>query len=162
MISSIAKLIHLETSLVVQAYVTLSNEKITKQSSAIMEMSTPVSLIWEKVLLMPIVGMIDSGRAQNITNAMLSKISETRAKVIILDISGVAVVDTAVANHIIKISQATKLMGCSCTLSGISAAIAQTMVDLGVNIGSITTKATLRDALEDAFEQIGLHVNEAS
>jgi rsbT co-antagonist protein RsbR len=94
-------------------------------------------------------------------NAMLTKISETRARVIILDISGVGVVDTGVANHLIKITKATKLMGCECTISGVSPAIAQTIVELGIDVGEIKTKATLRDALEDAFHATGINLKQS-
>jgi rsbT co-antagonist protein RsbR len=75
-----------------------------------------------------------------------------------MDISGVAIVDTAVANHFIKITKATKLMGCDCLVSGVSPLIAQTMVQLGINVGEVKTNATLRDALESAFQIMGLNV----
>ena len=91
-----------------------------------MEMSTPVAEIWDDILMLPLVGIIDSKRAQDIMTAVLSRIAETHSRTLILDISGVAVVDTAVANHLIKITKATRLMGCACTISGISPAIAQT------------------------------------
>ena len=110
------------------------------------------------VLLLPIVGVVDSKRSQEIMHAMLTKIAEVQAKVIILDIAGVAIVDTAVANHLIKITKATKLMGCECTISGVSPAIAQTIVELGINVGEVRTTATLRDALEAAFRDVGLSI----
>lgn len=121
-------------------------------------MSTPVTMIWRDILMLPIVGIIDSKRAQDIMTAVLNKISEHRAKIFIMDISGVAVVDTAVANHFIKITKATKLMGCDCLVSGVSPSIAQTMVQLGINVGEVKTNATLRDALENAFKIVGLNV----
>jgi len=89
---------------------------------------------------------------------MLTKVSETGYKTIILDILGVVTVDSAVANHLIKIAKATKLMGCSCIISGISPAIAQTMVHLGIELRGLETTYTLRDALEIAFYDIGLEV----
>lgn len=154
-VQAMTKLMHFDTAIVVETYAHLTNQKITEQSQALMEMSTPVTAIWQDILMLPIVGIIDSKRAQDIMNGMLSKIGETRSKVIIMDISGVGVVDTAVANHLIKITKATKLMGCECTISGVSPAIAQTIVGLGVNVGEIRTTATLRDALEDAFSKTG-------
>ncbi|MCR9255289.1 MAG: PAS domain S-box protein [Alphaproteobacteria bacterium] len=138
-----------------------AEEKIEAQHRAIMEMSTPVTAIWNDILLLPIVGFIDSQRAQDVMSAILSKIDETRARVFILDISGVAVVDTAVANHLIKITKATRLMGCECMISGLSPAIAQTIVDLGIETGGVRTTATLRDALEAAFTSIGVSVSKA-
>ncbi|MHC4924837.1 MAG: STAS domain-containing protein, partial [Planctomycetota bacterium] len=115
----------------------------------------PVTQIWESLLFLPIVGIIDSKRSRDIMNATLSKIAETQARVFILDISGVGVVDTAVANHLIKITRATKLMGCETTISGVSPAIAQTIVDLGIDVGEVKTTATMRDALADAVQAIG-------
>jgi rsbT co-antagonist protein RsbR len=106
--------------------------------------------------MLPVVGIIDSRRAQDVMTAMLSRIAETRSTVIILDISGVAVVDTAVANHLIKITKATSLMGCECIISGVSPAIAQTIVELGIDVGNVKTTATLQDALTQAFRQTGI------
>lgn len=136
-----------------------SEAKIHAQQKAMMQMSTPVTAIWNDILLLPIVGFIDSQRAQDVMSAILSNIDETRARVFIMDISGVAVVDTAVANHLIKITKATRLMGCECMISGLSPAIAQTIVDLGIETGDIRTTATLRDALHAAFASIGVTVN---
>lgn len=155
MTRSITKLIHLDTAVVVEVYSDEVNRKISQQTMAIMEMSTPVSAIWEDVLLLPLVGLVDSRRAHDVMNAILLKISQTRSKVFILDISGVGVVDTAVANHLIKITQATRLMGCESIISGLSPAVAQTIVELGVQIGEVRTTATLRDALDAAFERAG-------
>jgi rsbT co-antagonist protein RsbR len=155
---SVTRLLHLDTAIVVDTYSRLTNKKFSEQSRALVEMSTPVTAIWQGILLLPIVGLIDSRRARDVMNAMLAKISETRARIFILDISGVAVVDTAVANHLIKITKATRLMGCDCILSGISAAIAQTVVELGIDVGGIRTTATLRDALEDAFRRTGVEL----
>ncbi len=157
---SIAKLIHLDTALVVESYAIMSREKIEKQNQAMMEMSIPVTSIWDGVLMLPIVGVLDSKRAQDLMHSVLSEISSSRARVIILDISGVAVVDTAVANHIIKITKASKLMGCNCTVSGVSPAIAQTIVELGIDVGAMTTTSTLRDALELAFSNVGVCIVE--
>jgi len=155
---ALAKLVHMETAVVVQAYTSMTQQKIEKQSRSLVEMSTPVTSIWEGVLMLPIVGILDSKRAQDLMQTVLSKISQTRSKVIILDISGVAVVDTAVANHIIKITKASKLMGCGCIVSGLSPAIAQTIVELGIEVGSLRTTATLSDALATALTTAGLKI----
>ena len=157
-ITSLSKLVHFETALVVESYALMSQEKSEAQTRSMMEMSTPVTSIWDDILMLPIVGILDSKRAQELMYSILLKISETRSKVLILDISGVAVVDTAVANHIIKITKATKLMGCHCTLSGISPAIAQTIIELGIDVGSMSTTSTLRDALQMAFNSIGVDI----
>lgn len=132
--------------------------RLREQSHTIKEMSTPTIKLWEGVLVLPVVGIIDSMRAQYMMETMLTKIMDTYSKVIILDIHGVAAVDTAVANHLIKITKATKLMGCECILSGISPAVAQTIIQLGIDMGDIKTRSTLSDALLEAFEILNLKV----
>ncbi len=117
-----------------------------------------VNVVWEDILMVPVEGAIDSHAAQQIMESMLLKISETGAKVIILDIIGVAAVDSAVASHLIKIKNATNLMGCTCIISGMSPGVAQSIVNLGIDLGDIYTRATLRDALELAFYILGLEV----
>ena len=155
---SLAKLLHLDTAIVVDTYNQIVEDTLTAQSKSLLEMSTPVTQIWEGILLLPIVGLIDSHRARDIMNATLAKIAETQAQIFILDVSGVGVVDTAVANNLIKITSATRLMGCETTISGVSPAIAQTIVDLGIDVGSIKTTATMKDALSDAFRRSGMEI----
>lgn len=135
-------------------------ERLKEQSHTIRQMSTPTIQLWDGVLVLPIVGVVDSLRAQFMMESMLNKIVETYSKVIILDIQGVAAVDTAVANHLMKITKATKLMGCECILSGISPLVAQTIIQLGIEMHSINTKATLRDALSEAFSILDMKVVE--
>lgn len=135
-------------------------QKLKEQSRTIMEISTPVIKLWDRILMLPVVGVVDSFRAQQMMDKMLTEIKETYAKVIILDIQGVAAVDTAVANHLIKIAKATRLMGCLCILSGISPAVAQTLVQLGIDLGTINTKSNLQEALSDSFSLLELDVSE--
>lgn len=156
---SVTKLLNMDNVVVVGTFMYMTNLKIAEQTDAILEMSTPVAAIWEGILLLPIVGIIDSARANDIMNSILSKILETQSKVIILDISGVAIVDTAVANHLIKITKASKLMGCECTITGMSAAIAQTIVELGIDIQTISTTANLKDSLQMAFKTVDLTIS---
>ncbi len=158
-LSSATKLLHLDITIVSDTYSRLVNEQIAQQGKALLQMSTPVTQIWEDILMLPMVGIIDSRRAQDVMTTVLSRIFETRAKVFIMDISGVAVVDSAVANHLIKITKSTGLMGCTSLVSGISPAIAQTMVNLGFDVSEISTSATLRDALEKAFRLIGRNLS---
>ncbi len=162
LMESLTKLVNLDTAVVVIAYADYVNDTIREQSTALLEMSTPVTQIWDGILLLPIVGIIDSKRSQDIMNAALAKIAETQARVFIMDISGVAVVDTAVANHLIKITKATRLMGCESIISGVSPAIAQTIVDLGINVGTVKTTATMRDALSGAFKRMGMEITYGS
>jgi len=126
-------------------------QKLQNQSRTIMEISTPVIKLWDRILMLPVIGVVDSFRAQQMMDKMLNEINKTSSKVIILDIQGVAAVDTAVANHLIKIAKATSLMGCKCVLSGISPAVAQTLVQLGIDLGSINTNSNLQEAMADAF-----------
>jgi methyl-accepting chemotaxis protein len=106
-------------------------------------------------LFAPIVGIVDSKRSVDIMNKALSSIADTRASTLLLDIGGVAVVDTAVANHLIKIAKAAVLMGCKTIISGISPAIAQTIAELGIDLGSIQTTSTIESALRDSITRPG-------
>lgn len=162
MAEAISKMIYFDSFIVLDTIQSVARDKIAEHSKAMMEMSTPVTSIWEGVLLLPLVGIIDSQRTQDIMNKTLEKIAESRSKAFVLDISGVATVDTGVANHLIKITQATKLMGCECIISGISPAIARTLVELGVVISEIETTATLRDAFELALGKIGEEIGKDS
>ena len=132
---------------------------IDSQRRAIMEMSTPVTSIWDGVLMLPLVGVIDSKRALDITARILEEIGSSQATCFILDISGVAIIDTAVANYLIKITKATRLMGCRTLISGLSPAIAQTIVDLGIDVGDVQTTGNLSDALRLAFDNLGITVS---
>ena len=155
MASSVSKMVFLDNFLVLDEISRIYKEKIVANSKALMEMSTPVTPIWDGILLLPLVGILDSVRTHDIMNKTLAKIGETRARIFVLDISGVGAVDTAVANQLIKISKATLLMGCESIISGISPAIARTLVELGIQVGDVRTTATLRDALQIALRKIG-------
>ena len=123
---------------------------VEARSLALLEMSTPVTKIWDGVLFAPIVGIVDSRRSHDIMKKALSSIVDHRARTLMLDIGGVAMVDTAVANHLIKIAKAAVLMGCKTIISGISPAIAQTITELGIDLGSIQTTSTIESALREA------------
>ncbi|MBV8037366.1 protoglobin domain-containing protein [Roseateles sp.] len=153
--TAIAKLMLLDTYVVIDTIATIARDKIALHAKAVMEMSTPVTPIWDSILLLPLVGIIDSTRTADVMTKSLTKIAETRARVFVLDISGVASVDTGVANQLIKITRATQFMGCEAIISGVSPSIARTMVELGVSIGDIQTTATMRDAFEMALKRIG-------
>ena len=155
MIAAIGKLLALETFLAIDELTRIQREKLEEASQAIIEMSTPVTPIWEGMLLLPLVGIMDSIRARDVMNKTLSKIAETRSRVFVLDIGGVAAMDTAVANQIIKISKATRLMGCETIVSGISPAVARTLVELGVAVDEVRTTATLQDAITIGLRLIG-------
>lgn len=121
---------------------------------ALQAMATPVTPIWDGVLLLPLVGIVDSTRTDDAMKTTLDKISSTGAKMFILDISGVPSVDTAVANQLIKITKATKIMGCETIVSGVSSAIAHTIVELGIDIGEMLTTSSLRDAVSISLDRV--------
>jgi PAS domain S-box-containing protein len=135
-------------------------EERMKQSALIMEMSTPVMRLWDNILLLPIVGLVDSKRVQLIMETVLQKIVDYQTKVIILDIQGVPSVDSAVANHLIKITKATKLMGCNCIVTGISPEISQALVNLGLELTDIMTQSTLMDGVKTSLKMTGFQLKE--
>lgn len=157
---AIANLLHLDAGLICQSFVDKRDELLNEQSQAVMSMSTPVTEIWDGILLLPIVGIVDSKRSEDIMNAVLESIKNSKAKEFILDISGVGVVDTAVANYLISITKATALMGCRSTISGISPSISKTIVQLGIDVGDVNTTSTMMDALSSAFECRGIRLKE--
>ena len=120
------------------------------------EMSTPVTPIWDEILLLPLVGIVDSTRTDDVMRKTLDRISQTSSKMFILDISGVPTVDTAVANQLIKITKATRIMGCETLVSGVSSSIAHTIVELGVDISELRTTATLKDAFSTCLAEMGV------
>lgn len=159
--AALTRLVFFDTYLATDEIYRVQKEKLLSTSNSLLEMSTPVTPIWDGILLLPLVGIVDSVRTQDIMNKTLAKIAETRARTFVLDISGVSAVDTAVANQLLKITRATQLMGCESIISGISPAIARTLVELGIHIGEVKTTATLRDALELALRAMGMDRNAA-
>lgn len=139
----------------VENYIRSREEIIRQQREDMMELSTPVIKVWDKILTLPIIGTLDSRRAQLMMEALLHKIVETGSTIAILDITGVKTMDTLVANHLIKTVTASRLMGARCILTGVSPAIAQTMVQLGIDLSQITTRAQMADGIRLAFEMTG-------
>lgn len=151
-LQALNKLVRIDSAVVISTLSEATNETIRRQSESIFEMSTPITNIWDGILLLPLVGIMDSTRSHSSMKAMLNQIQETSASVFILDISGVAVMDTSVANHLLNMSKASRLMGCKCIISGISPSVASTLVTLGVDVGEVLTRSSLKQALELAFE----------
>ena len=139
----------------VENYIRSREEIIRQQREDMMELSTPVIKVWDKILTLPIIGTLDSRRAQLMMEALLQKVVETGSTIAILDITGVKTMDTLVANHLIKTVTAARLMGARCILTGVSPAIAQTMVQLGIDLSQITTRAQMSDGIKLALEMIG-------
>jgi rsbT co-antagonist protein RsbR len=128
-------------------------EIIARQQQELLELSTPVVRLWDRILALPLVGTLDSARTQVVMESLLQRIVETGSEVAIIDITGVPTVDTLVAQHLLKTVAATRLMGADCIISGIRPQIAQTIVHLGVDLGAVITKATLADAFVLALQR---------
>lgn len=136
-----------------------SREKVIKQQqNELLELSTPVAKLWENILILPLIGTLDSARTQLVMENLLQKIVETGALVAIIDITGIPVVDTLVAQHLIKAINAARLMGAECIVSGIRPQIAQTIIHLGISLSDVITKATLADAVQLAMQKAGFKV----
>jgi rsbT co-antagonist protein RsbR len=131
---------------------------IVRQQQEMLELSTPVVTLWEGVLALPVIGTLDSNRTQVVMQNLLERIVETGASIAILDITGVPTVDTLTAQHLLKTVAAARLMGADCIISGIRPQIAQTIVHLGVDLGTVVTKATLADAFAVALARLDLTV----
>ena len=131
---------------------------IRRQQAEMLELSTPVVELWEGVLALPLIGILDSARTQVAMESLLQSIVDSDSTIAIVDITGVPTVDTQVAQHLLKTVAAAKLMGAQCIICGISPQIAQTMVHLGVEFDDVITKATMADALAHSFRQLGLTV----
>jgi len=128
---------------------------ILRQQKELLELSTPVVRLWENILALPLIGTLDSARTQVVMQNLLDAIVQTRSDYAIIDITGVPVVDTLVAQHLLKTVAAARLMGADCLISGIRPQIAQTIIHLGVDLSEVTTKATLADAFEVALRRSG-------
>jgi rsbT co-antagonist protein RsbR len=123
---------------------------IREQQEAIRELSTPVLQVRDRLLILPIIGAVDSPRARQLTEQLLSAIQANRARVVVIDITGVATIDLQVANHLVQTVEAARLMGASAIITGLSSKIAQTLVDLGVDLGMMRTVGDLQGGLEEA------------
>ena len=132
---------------------------IARQQQEMLELSTPVVRLWDNVLALPLIGTLDSARSQVVMQNLLEAIVSTRSDIAIIDITGVPMVDTLVAQHLLKTVAAARLMGADCIISGIRPQIAQTIIHLGVNLEDVTTKATLADAFALALQRTGYAVS---
>jgi rsbT co-antagonist protein RsbR len=128
---------------------------VQRQRDEILELSTPVIQVWDKVLVLPIIGTLDSARAARLTESLLERIATDQAEVAILDISGVPAIDTDVAQHLLKTVEAARLMGTTSILSGVRPETAQAIVHLGIELGRLRSRNTLQDALQLALRLVG-------
>ncbi len=144
--------------LTMEVYQKTREEVILRQQEELMELSTPVVKLWEGILALPIIGVLDSARTQMMMESLLQKIVETGSEVAIIDITGVPTVDTLTAQHLLKTVTAARLMGADCMISGIRPQIAQTIVYLGIDLTDVITKATLADAFLTALKRLGVTI----
>jgi rsbT co-antagonist protein RsbR len=138
-----------------EAFQKTREDVISRQQQELLELSTPVVRLWDNILALPLIGTLDSARTQIVMQNLLDAIVQTRSDFAIIDITGVPLVDTLVAQHLLKTVAAARLMGADCLISGIRPQIAQTIIHLGVDLTGVTTKATLADAFAIALRRSG-------
>lgn len=155
---SLLKLVFLDIGLAVDTYIDARESALRNQQEAIRELSTPVLQIREHMLLLPIIGVIDTHRARLITDNLLRSIRETRAKVVVMDVTGVATIDSKVANHLIQTVTAAGLMGASVIVTGVSSDVAQALVALGIDLTKFNTVGDLQGGIEEAERLLGFEV----
>lgn len=130
---------------------------IARQQAAIHELGSPIVEVWEDVLLLPIIGTLDAQRANEMTEKLLERIKESRSRCVIIDVTGVEVLDTAAANAVLKMTRAARLLGTTCVLTGIRPEIARTMIQLNVEMAGVRTLRTLKDGIRVCFTQLRRH-----
>src|SRR5262245_18755637 len=143
---------------VVVSFVQERERIIRQQQEAIRELSTPVLQVRERLLILPIIGVLDSQRARQVTEQLLRGIRSNRAKVVVMDITGVPTVDSTVANHLVQTVEASRLMGASVIITGLSSEIAQTLVTIGVDLSKMTAVGDLQGGIEQAERLLGYEV----
>lgn len=155
---SLTKLVCFDMALAMDTYIAAHLDTLARHQAAIRELSTPVIRVHERVLLLPLVGTIDTVRAQQVMETLLSQVVEQQARVVIVDIAGVAVVDTKVADHLLKTTAAVRLLGAETILTGISAQVARTMIQLGVDLSTMQTSSRLADGIAHALGKLGFEI----
>jgi rsbT co-antagonist protein RsbR len=158
---SLAKIGFFDLGIIVDVLVDERERVIGLQQAAIRELSTPALQIRDRLLILPIIGVVDSQRAKQLTDSLLHAIRANRAKVVVMDITGVAAVDSKVANHLIQTVAAAKLMGAMVIVTGLSAEVAQSLVALGVDLSKLNTVGDLQGGLEEADRLLGYVVQRA-
>ena len=132
--------------------------RLEAQQDAIHSMSTPIIQVWDDIVTMPVVGLVDSVRAADMKNSLLETVSRTSAKFAIVDLTGVDTVDTATADHLLKVMRAVGLLGARCVITGIQPSVAQIIVALGLDMQGVTTLRSLREGLKYCMRTMGLRV----
>ena len=159
---SLKKVAFFDIGIMVDVLMSERERIINLQQDAIRELSTPVLQVRDGLLILPIIGTIDSQRAKQLTDGLLRSIRTNRARMVVMDITGVAAVDSKVANHLIQTVAAARLMGSTVIITGLSAEVAQALVALGVDLGKISTTADLQGGLEEAERLLGYRIIKAN
>jgi rsbT co-antagonist protein RsbR len=133
-------------------------EIIAQQAQHIRELTTPIIPVHDQILVLPLVGSVDTNRASQVIEELLTSINEHKAQVVIIDVTGIPIVDTHVANHLVQAARASQLLGCRVLMVGIRPEVAQTMVQLGVDLSSLSTLANLQAGLNYALKLLGLSI----
>jgi rsbT co-antagonist protein RsbR len=155
---SLMKLLFFDIGLAVDTYIYQRERTIANQQDAIGELSTPVLRLRDRLLVLPIIGILDTSRAQKLTDGLLSSIRDSRARVVIVDVTGVPAVDSAVANHLLQAVEASRLMGAKVIVTGLSSDVAQALVTLGVDLTKMNAVGDLQGGLEVADRIMGYRV----
>jgi rsbT co-antagonist protein RsbR len=127
---------------------------IERQRRAIRDLSTPVIDLWESILTLPVVGVVDAQRARDMTEALLQRIIETRAEYVIIDVTGVGVVDTMTADHFIQMVRSARLLGASCVVTGIGPEVAMTLIQSGTELRGVRVVGSLKEGLKECFRRL--------
>ncbi|MBL8949140.1 MAG: STAS domain-containing protein, partial [Myxococcaceae bacterium] len=135
------------------------NREIAERATmALRELSNPIIAVWQGILTLPVIGTVDTERSTDMMEALLARVVADQATHVIIDITGVQVLDTRTADHFIRMAKAVRLLGAECYLTGISSAVAQTMASLGIDTSGVRTRRRVSDALAEAFTQLKLKV----
>lgn len=144
---------------VFQAYLSEKERTIWAQEAELRETSTPITEIWDGVLTLPIIGTLDSSRTMIVMEALLNRIASERASAVVMDLTGVKNIDSQVSHHLIQMVRAIQLMGAEAILTGIRPEIARALTSLNIDLGNVTTRATLSDGLKEAFRRMDIQVS---
>jgi anti-anti-sigma regulatory factor len=138
---------------------TIQHQQNTQDAmeTLVRQLQTPILQLWDDVLALPVIGMVDSRRSQQMMETLLAEIVENRCKYVIIDITGVEIVDTRTADHFVKVMKSAELLGTRCVMTGIRPAVAQTLVELGVDLSSIKTLRNLQEGLRDCLQDMDKH-----
>lgn len=155
---SLNKVAFFDIGIIVDVLIAERERTITLQQEAIRELSTPTLQVRDRLLILPIIGVLDTLRARQLTENLLRSIRDSRAKVVVMDITGVATVDSKVANHLLQTMAASRLMGATVIVTGLSAEVAQSLVTLGVDLSKLNAVGDLQGGLEEAERLLGYEV----